>query len=199
MSNATGEPAVKADSPDVLNQDSSTSNAAGKQPAANTAGLTLARLIVDGAILLASVALFFNAGQLPTSRWEPLGAGSFPQLVFALLALLAALSAVESLRALLAADAPFKQDSPGALAIRWCREHYLVPLLFVLFSLYVAAVPRFGFTLSTFGFMLTAGLLLAPRTPRAWCIALVLTIVFSFGLNHLFADVFNVFLPRGRA
>lgn len=162
-------------------------------------GTTIARLILDTALALFSAALFIDAGQLPASRWEPLGSGSFPQIVFALLGLLAAFSAVGSLRLLLATRHSFDASGVRALPVRWLRERYLVVLLFVLFGLYLAAVPRLGFSIATFGFMLVAGALLAPRTPRAWLIAVVLALVFSFGLNLLFAEVFDVFLPRAPA
>jgi len=36
-----------------------------------------------------------------------------------------------------------------------------------------------------------------PRTPKSIALAAVVAVVFSFGLNWLFAEVFTVFLPRG--
>ena len=161
-------------------------------------GTILARLVLDVGLALGSIALFVNAGRLPASRWEPLGAGSFPQIVFALLALLAILSAAGSLRRLSAGGKSLDWREVRALPGRWLRERYLVVALFALFGLYIAAVPRMGFPVATFGFMLVAGVLLAPRTPRAWLIGLALAIAFSFGLEFLFAEVFNVFLPRAR-
>jgi len=161
-------------------------------------GTTLARLTLDVALALGAIGLFVNAAGLPASRWEPLGAGSFPQLVFGLLALLAAFSAIGSIRQLLGDSAALDGRQLRALPGRWLRERYLVVALFVLFGGYIAAVPRWGFSLATFGFMLAASFLLAPRTLRAWVIAVVLSLVFSFGLNLLFAEVFNVFLPRAR-
>lgn len=60
----------------------------------------VARLLSYLVILAASVGLFFDARTLPTSRWEVLGAGAFPQLVFALLALLSLVALADALRKL---------------------------------------------------------------------------------------------------
>ena len=65
--------------------------------AASRARTELARLIsyiVFGGV---SVVLSSMAAGLPTSRWEPLGAGTFPKLVFALLAVLCLIAAVRSI------------------------------------------------------------------------------------------------------
>lgn len=138
-----------------------------------------------------------NAGTLPASRWEPLGAGSFPRLVFAALVLLTALDAAGGVRRLRAGPGVDRR-ALGRLARRWLIERRLVIALFALFALYLAAIAPLGFPLATLGFMLAAGALLAPRTARAWAIAALLAVVFSYGLNALFAGVFDVFLPRAR-
>lgn len=158
----------------------------------NEAG-EVARLISYVVVMAAAVYLFFDARGLPTSRWEVLGAGAFPQLVFAVLALLAATAAVGSLKTLgAAAFAGF----PGAV-VEWLRTRYLVVLVLALFGLYLIVLPLAGFSLATFGFLMVTLLLLSPRTPLAILTALIIAAVFSFGLNLLFAEVFNVFLPRG--
>jgi len=158
----------------------------------NEAG-EVARLISYVVLLAGAIYLFFDARSLPTSRWEVLGAGAFPQLVFAVLALLSAVAAVGSLKTLGgAALAGFAGAAAG-----WLRARYLVVLVLVLFGLYLAVLPLAGFSLATFGFLLVSLLLLSPRTPLAIVITLVMAVLFSFGLNLLFAEVFNVFLPRG--
>jgi putative tricarboxylic transport membrane protein len=163
------------------------------EPESKEAG-EVARLISYLIILAASAWLFFDARALPTSRWEVLGAGAFPQLVFATLALLAAAASVDTLRRLRgAAFAGF-----GAAASGWLRARYLVFALLALFGLYLAVLPRAGFSWSTFVFLLAAQFLLAPRRPVVLAVLVVLALLFSFGLNTLFDEVFNVFLPRGR-
>lgn len=153
----------------------------------------VARLLSYVAILAVSAWLFFEAGSLPTSRWDVLGAGAFPQLVFGVLALLALAAIVGALRGLRpAALADF-----GAATLGWLKRRYLVVALLALFGIYLAVLPLAGFSPATFVFLLAAQFLLLPRRPRTIAVALVLAVVFSFGLNELFASVFNVFLPRG--
>jgi len=160
-------------------------------------GTELARLVASVAIGLAAAFLFVDAGSLPDSRWEPLGAGSFPRLVFALLVLLAVLDATSIVRRLRAGP-PLDRGALAALPRRWIVERHLVIAIFVAFGVYLALVGRLGFSVATLGFMLVAGLSLAPRTPRAWFVVVTLALAFSFGLNALFANVFDVFLPRAR-
>ena len=59
------------------------------------------------------------------------------------------------------------------------------------------AIPVLGFSLASFLFIFGLEVVLMPRRPVAIAVALVVALVFSFGLNWLFAEVFNVFLPRG--
>ena len=162
--------------------------------------LELARLVVNLAIGALAVFLFVEAGSLPESRWEPLGAGSFPRLVFAALALLTALAVAGSVRRVLASarSAAIDWAAVRALPRRWVVERRLVIALLVLFALYLAAIAPFGFPLATLGFMLVTGVLLAPRSPLGWLIVALLAVLFSYGLNALFAEIFDVFLPRAR-
>ena len=142
-------------------------DAPGGTPAASRAGLELCRLVASAAIGLVALVLFVDAGSLPASRWEPLGAGSFPRLVFALLMLLTALDAVAIARRLRAGRAPASRRALAALPGRWLVERRLVVGLFALLGLYLALIAPLGFPVATLAFMLAAGALLAPRTPRA--------------------------------
>lgn len=162
-------------------------------------GVEATRVCLDTVLALASVWLFVDAGSLPESRWEPLGAGAFPRMVFGLLALLCGLSALAEVRRLVARDSPLDMRALGASSSRWWRERWLVVPLLALFGAYLYAVPRAGFSLATLVFMGAASALLAPRRYRAWLVAAVLAVTFSYGLNALFANVFDVFLPRGTA
>ena len=153
----------------------------------------VARLISYAVILAVSIFLFFDARGLPTSRWEVLGAGAFPQLVFGLLSLLSGLAIVGSLRKLSLSGA----SGFAAAAAGWLRSRYLVPVMAACFGAYLLAIPQVGFSVATFVFLLAAQLVLAPRRWTSFLLALGIALLFSFGLNALFAEVFNVFLPRG--
>ncbi|MGD1880321.1 MAG: tripartite tricarboxylate transporter TctB family protein [Kiloniellaceae bacterium] len=153
----------------------------------------VARLLSYVAILAGSAYLFFDARALPTSRGDVLGAGAFPQLVFATLALLAAAALAASLRKV----SRQALRGFGAATVQWLRHRYLVVCVLGLFGLYLAVLPILGFSLATFGFLLVTQLLLLPRSAKAIAAAVVIALLFSFGLNALFDTVFNVFLPRG--
>ena len=151
----------------------------------------VARLVSYLVLIAAALVLFVVAGDLPSSRWEPLGAGAFPRLVLGVLAGLGVLAALDAARRVARGGG----RSPEIAA--WLKRHRLVLALFVLFAAYLASMQPLGFPLATFAFLLLAQLLLAPATWAARAVVLVVALVFSFGLDALFAEVFRVFLPRG--
>ena len=153
----------------------------------------VARLISYAVLLVGAVLLYFEATGLPTSRWEVLGAGAFPKLVLGALAILSLVAIVDSVGKLRAAGWP----GFGWAVLWWVRARRLVIFLFVLFAVYLWAIPWLGFNIATFLFLLAGQALLAPRTWFAAGVGLVIAVLFSFGMNWLFADVFLVFLPRG--
>lgn len=153
----------------------------------------VARLMSYIALLAVSIGLFFEARAIPTSRFEVLGAGAFPMLVHASLSLLLIGSIVGSVRKLKSdAYARFMTD-----ALLWAKTRRLVIVLFACLAAYVLAMPVIGYPIATFLFLLALQVTLAPKTRTALGVAIALSLVFSFGLNWLFAEVFNVFLPRG--
>lgn len=153
----------------------------------------IARLLSYLLILFASVALFFSATAIPTSRFETLGAGAFPKIVFSAIALLSLVAIVDAMRKIpLDAYARF-----GALSRNWIRRRYLVFILLGALALYIVAIPFLGFTIASFIFIFAVLVILMPRRIQTIIAAMVIALVFSAGLNWLFAEVFNVFLPRG--
>lgn len=154
----------------------------------------VARLLSYIALLLVSAGLFLEARTIPTSRFEVLGAGAFPTLVHGVLILLLLTAIVGSVRRL-------PGDAYGRVAGQvagWARARRLVFALFACLAVYLAVMPVIGYSIATFVFLMVLQIILAPKTRTAMIIALVLALIFSFGLNWLFAEVFNVFLPRGR-
>jgi putative tricarboxylic transport membrane protein len=154
-----------------------------------------ARLVSYLLLIALSVWLYVVAGDLPASRWEPLGAGAFPRLVLATLAFFCGIAAIHSLRKL-ATRASWAEPGQGARA--WLARHRFVIALLTGFGVYLAIIAQLGFTLASFLFLLYAQALLAPRRWQSWAIALVIAVIFSWGVNFLFAEVFGIFLPRGR-
>lgn len=154
----------------------------------------LARLLSYLLLLAFAAGLYIMAGNLPISRWDPLGAGAFPQLVMALLGGVCFLGIVLSLRRL--AQGGVSRVSRRYLA-GWISSHRLVFYVFMDFAIYLAVLKYLGFSLATFLFLLSAQIIVAPRSWRSLVTALIIAVAFSFGLNWLFANVFTVFLPRG--
>ncbi|TDL79408.1 tripartite tricarboxylate transporter TctB family protein [Palleronia sediminis] len=154
----------------------------------------VARLLSYVVLLAISAGLFVEAANIPTSRFEKLGAGAFPMLVHGILMALLVSAIVGSLRAL-----PSGAWGRFAASITaWARARRLVFAVFICLALYLAAMPVIGYPIATLVFLAVLQITFAPKTRTAIAIALVLAVVFSFGLNWLFAEIFNVFLPRGR-
>jgi hypothetical protein len=154
----------------------------------------IARLLSYVVLLAASAGLFLEARTIPTSRFEVLGAGAFPMLVHGALMLMLIAAIIGSLRKI-PADAYGRFAGEAAV---WVKEKRLVVVVFAVLGLYVATMPVIGYPISTLLFLIILQITLAPKTRMAFAAALVLALIFSFGLNWLFAEVFNVFLPRGR-
>lgn len=153
----------------------------------------IARLLSYVALLAGAAALFVSAGDIPASRFEALGAAAFPRFVFAAIGLVAIIAIVDALRKIpISAWARF-----GADTVSWARRRSLVFICLAAFALYIGLLPVLGFTLSSFGFVFGLQVLLMPRKPATLVIALAAALIFSFGINWLFAEVFTVFLPRG--
>lgn len=154
----------------------------------------VAKLASYVVLLIAAAGLYVAAIGLPVSRWEPLGAGAFPKLVMGLLAGLCLVAIVLSARRLSRWGVP---KGWTARIRAFIVAHRLVLLVFLAFGLYLAGLRTLGFSIATFLFLLVAQLIVAPRDRRTIVTALVIAIIFSFGLNWLFAEGFTVFLPRG--
>jgi hypothetical protein len=153
----------------------------------------IARLLSYIVLLATSGGLFWEATAIPTSRFEVLGAGAFPMLVHGCLIVLLVSAITSSLRRLPAsAYAQFAGDFQA-----WLKARQLVFVLFVCLGLYLAMMPVIGYSIATFVFLAVLQFWFAPKTKSVAATVLVLAIVFSVGLDWLFDEVFNVFLPRG--
>lgn len=153
----------------------------------------IARLLSYVLILFASVGLFLAAAGIPTSRFEKLGAGAFPKIVFAGIALVAVIAIIDALRKIPAGA----YGRFAAQTCAWARRRYLVFVTLAALAVYLILIPVLGFSIASFLFILALELVLMPRRPATLLIAVIVAAVFSFGLNWLFAEVFTVFLPRG--
>lgn len=158
--------------------------AATGRPAAGHRSRLVAYLLLGAAC----AGLFVQALGLPASRWEPLGAGTFPAIVLAILGGLCLLGAV--------LEAVAEKGERGSFGA-WLVAHRLVFTTGAAFVVFVLLVPLLGFPIASFLFLLGVQLHLAPWSVKTGVIAVAIALVFSWGLAWLFADVFQIFLPRG--
>jgi len=153
----------------------------------------IARLLSYLVLFFGALGLLIAARAIPASRFEALGAGAFPQIVFGLIVLVSGGAIIGALRGIpKAAYGSFADQS-----IAWVRRCYLVFVCLGAFTLYLLAIPVLGFSIASFIFLLCLQLILMPRSAKTMAVALIVAAVFSFGLNWLFAEVFTVFLPKG--
>lgn len=136
--------------------------------------------------------MFVNAEDLPSSAWEPMGAGTFPRIV---LALLIAFNLMIIIKEVL----KFKQTSalPQGAVRAWLIEHRLAFGVLALFGLMTAAVPILGFRWASLPFLIGCQYLLGARSAKGLIIATVIALTMSFGLDSLFRHIFTISLPRG--
>lgn len=153
----------------------------------------IARLLSYVLILIAAVGLFLAAAGIPASRFERLGAGAFPKIVFAGIALVAVIAIIDALRKIPAGSyARFAGQT-----VAWVKRRHLVFVTLAALAAYLILIPLLGFSIASFVFIFGLELVLMPRRPATLVIAVIVAAIFSFGLNWLFAEVFTVFLPRG--
>jgi hypothetical protein len=153
----------------------------------------IARLLSYILLLLASVGLYVSATAIPASRFEKLGAGAFPQFVFAGIILLSLIAIIDAVRKIpRAAYADF-----GTQTTHWVKRRGLVFICLAALAIYIALIPRLGFSIASFLFVFGLEIILMPRRPMTLLIGALIALAFSFGINGLFAEVFTVFLPRG--
>jgi putative tricarboxylic transport membrane protein len=140
------------------------------------------------AALAASLVLFGLTLDLKTNPLVPIGPGFYPRIVHGLTADLAP--------ALVAFDLFGRKARPAG---QGAPNYFLVLAVFLIFGLYVGALPAVGFRLSTFGFVaMLQATLERPRTLRAW-IWVALTALLTTAVTYvLFERYLQVLLPRGR-
>jgi hypothetical protein len=140
------------------------------------------------AVLAASLFLFALTLGLKDNPLVPIGPGYYPRIVLAITAAFAlALVLMDALAKNRSASVPEKLN------------YVLVVEMFVVFGLYVGALPYVGFRISTFLYVAASNALLDfPRNVRSWTrvglVALITTVV----VYYMFERYLTVLMPRGR-
>lgn len=144
-----------------------------------------------GLVVLAFCAvLYFLTLGIRGNPLVPIGPEFYPRIVIGVTAALAAL--------LVIADALARRR--GAPARAAARSNYaLVTLTFVVFGIYVAALPYLGFRIATVVYVAaTAALLARPRGAAGWAKVLVIAVVTAVVTWLVFERYLSVLMPRGR-
>jgi putative tricarboxylic transport membrane protein len=138
--------------------------------------------------LAASLVLFGLTLDLKANPLVPIGPGFYPRIVLGLSAALAA--------ALVAFDLFRAKTPPADLA---APNYFLVLAVFLIFGVYVGALPVLGFRISTFAFVAALQATLEPpRVLKNWIWVGVTALVTTAVTYVLFERYLQVLLPRGR-
>ena len=123
----------------------------------------------------------------------PIGPEFYPRIVLGISAVLAALLVVTDARAQRA------RTSSGGVRAGTKPNYPLVTLTFVVFGIYVVALPYLGFRIATVLFVVGLAVLLErPRSAKGWAKVLVLALVVAAATYAVFEHYLTVLLPRGK-
>ena len=138
-------------------------------------------------VLAASLVLFGLTLELRANPLVPIGPGFYPRIVLGVTALLAALLVVTDWYAA-------KKAGPKVPA-----DYAAVVLQFVVFGIYVAALPWLGFRIATFAYVaVTNALMDPPRGARQWARVAAIALASALATYFVFEHYLSVLLPRGR-
>jgi hypothetical protein len=147
-----------------------------------------------GLVVLAGCAvLYWLTLGLRGNPLVPIGPEFYPRIVLAISAVLAVLLVVADLLAQ-------RSRRPAARAREGSRPNYrLVTLTFLVFGVYVVALPYLGFRVATLLFVAALAVLLEPpRSAKAWARVLLLALVATAATYVVFEHYLTVLLPRGK-
>ena len=138
-------------------------------------------------VLAASLVLFGLTLELKANPLVPIGPGFYPRIVLGVTALLAVLLVVTDWYAA-------KKAGPKVPA-----DYAAVVLQFVVFGIYVAALPWLGFRIATFAYVaVTNALMDPPRGARQWARVAAIALASALATYFVFEHYLSVLLPRGR-
>ena len=141
------------------------------------------------ACLLGSLGLLALTRGLPHPALVPIGPAFYPRIVLVVTAVLSAV--------LLGSDLLARRRRRLAGAAAPPRNYRLVALIFAIFAAYVLALPRLGYRIATFAFVLILQLALQPAGERHWLRVLAVAAGTSLLTHLVFETYLSVLLPRG--
>jgi hypothetical protein len=140
------------------------------------------------AVAAASLFLFWLTLGLKDNPLVPIGPGYYPRIVLGVTAAFAL--------ALVAMDLLSPRLAPGP---RDKLNYPLVVEMFLVFGLYVGALPYVGFRISTLVYVAASNALLdPPRSAKSWARVLAVSLITTVVVYYAFERYLTVLLPRGR-
>lgn len=149
--------------------------------------------------LVVAGVMYFEASKLPDSPFDPLGPGSVPMMVAALLAGLAVVllgrlalgravgsAALSLIAGMSSGEEPTHRRRPITAVVG-----YLLTIAYVA----VMHLDWLDFLWATLVYMFVLGILLLPRTPTAWLTAAVIAVVSAVSMQYIFTRILFVDLP----
>jgi hypothetical protein len=157
----------------------------------------LSRDSISGLVCLAiSLFMLVLTFGLPPATMVPIGPAFYPRVVLSLTAVLSII--------LIGLDVYASRTRPGApvqaepAQTGPAPNYRLVLATFVLFGLYIALIPKLGFRISTFLFVLALQITLEwPQSRMRWALAVAIAIATALICFFIFEDYLLVLLPRG--
>ncbi|MGH8704666.1 MAG: tripartite tricarboxylate transporter TctB family protein [Burkholderiales bacterium] len=149
-------------------------------------------------VCAASLVLFWLTLELKDNPLVPIGPGFYPRVVLAITAALGAWLVLSDF--LRSRRRPPAGAKPAAATPSAAQPNYIaVAIQFVLFGLYVAALPSLGFRISTFIYVGAVNAVLdPPQRPKQWWRVIALALAAAFATWFVFERYLSVLMPRGR-
>lgn len=167
--------------------------------------------LISGIVIMVLAAFFFYT-TFGTKSFLGTGRGrtapdTIPKAVaiamFVLGAIIAGKWVLQAVRGTLpprpAADDAADCEGMNEQQIRSCQlfQRVTMPLTLLFIFCYIFAMPRVGFTISTFFFLaLQITLLSAELSAKNWCKSLLIALIASVGIYIVFGCAFNLAVPK---
>jgi putative tricarboxylic transport membrane protein len=160
--------------------------------------MMLTRDGIAGLVCLAiAIWLLLLTRDMPPALLVPIGPAFYPRVVLAILGMLGAMLLASDLIA--ARRRRTTGATPPAVEAALPRNYLLVLATFVLFGLYILALPELGFRISTFLFAAALQATLDwPRDAKRWALIAVVALATTLICHLVFETYLSVLLPRGR-
>lgn len=160
--------------------------------------------IIGIILVVFSGLMFYQTLEFPPAMFGTLGAGFFPQILLALLALAgAALTISGFIRDRKRGDGEKPEKGKPRETEFWntiresLRYHSNVIISFFCFFCYIVLMSYFGYTIATLIFMPILMWILGPRNRRAIPITIMVSLGMTFVIYFGFVEFLKVFLPEG--